>query len=106
MEREYLVSYGTLGDFGRFRTVRPLTCRRGDRVVLRTHRGVEIGEVLRDATAGHAHYLPNTTVGSLLRLATADDVRGAATLLARVAGVCAEAQLQAVSRGLPLVVLD
>jgi cell fate regulator YaaT (PSP1 superfamily) len=106
MEREYLVSYGKLGDFGRFRTTQPLSCRRGDRVVLRTHRGVEIGEVLRDATPGHAHFLPNTTVGSLLRLANHDDERTADALLDRVPGLCEEAQRQAASCGLPLVILD
>jgi cell fate regulator YaaT (PSP1 superfamily) len=106
MEREYLVSYGTLGDFGRFRAVRPLSCRRGDHVVLRTHRGVEIGEVLRDATPAHAHFLPNTTLGSLLRLADHMDAQTAESMCARVAGVCEEAQRQAASLGLPLVILD
>ena len=106
MENEYLVAYGTLGDFGRFRTTRPLTCRRGDRVVIRTHRGVEFGEVLRDATPGHAHFLPNTTVGTLLRLASAEDVRATKSFLARVPEVCEEAHRQAALLELPLVVLD
>src|SRR5262245_60924346 len=70
---EYLLSYGTLGDFGRFCPVVPLTCRRGQRAVARTARGLEIATVLGDARPGHAHFLPNTSVGQLLRLATPDD---------------------------------
>ena len=67
---EYLLSYGRLGDFGRFRAGKPLTCRRGDRAVVRTHRGLEVGEVLREATPVHATFLPNTSVGQLVRLLT------------------------------------
>lgn len=65
--QEYLASYGAAGDFGRFRPVKPLRLRRGDRCVLRTARGVETGEILCPATARHAHFLPNTSVGALLR---------------------------------------
>ena len=75
---EYLLSYGLVGDFGRFRAARPLSCRRGDRAVVRTHRGLEIGEVLREATPRHAGFLPNTTVGPLLRMAGHDDDQTAA----------------------------
>jgi cell fate regulator YaaT (PSP1 superfamily) len=72
-EVEYLVSYGLAGDFGRFRSVKPLTCRRGERVVVRSHRGLEIGSVLRSATPRHATFLPNTTVGQLLRPLAPED---------------------------------
>jgi hypothetical protein len=80
---EYLASYGLLGDFGRFRATRPLPLRRGDRVVVRSHRGLEIAEVLREATPRHANFLPNTTVGQLLRRADPDDERQAQRLRAR-----------------------
>jgi hypothetical protein len=82
-ELEYLLSYGQLGDFGRFRAVRPLACRRGDKAVVRSHRGLELAEVLQPATSRHAHFLPNTTVGQLLRLAGADDEATAARMAAR-----------------------
>jgi cell fate regulator YaaT (PSP1 superfamily) len=71
--QEYLLSYGALGDFGRFYPVVPLTCQRGQRAVVRSARGLEIAVVLGEARAGHAHFLPNTTVGQLLRLVTPDD---------------------------------
>ena len=38
-DREYLVSYGNLGDFGRFRAAAPLACRRGQKLVVRSPRG-------------------------------------------------------------------
>jgi cell fate regulator YaaT (PSP1 superfamily) len=106
MESEYLVSYGTLGDFGRFRPARPFVCRRGDRAVVRTHRGIEIGEVLRGADPGHAQFLPNTTVGTLLRIAAEQDERTALALSARAAEFCDEAGRLAGSLDLPLAVLD
>jgi hypothetical protein len=103
---EYLVGYGLQGEFGRFRPFRPILCRRGDRVVVRSLRGLEVGAVLREATALHAHFLPNTTLGQLLRLPTPDDEqqeqaqqRRGRQLLERAAGLAEEF-------GLPLEVLD
>jgi hypothetical protein len=66
-ELEYLLSYGLLGDFGRFRAAGPLHLGRGERAVIQTARGLEVGRVLRPATPRHALFLPNTTVGRLLR---------------------------------------
>src|SRR2546421_556463 len=45
-EREVLLGYGKVGDFGRFRAAAPLPCRRGDQLVVRTPRGLELGAVL------------------------------------------------------------
>ncbi len=103
---EYLVGYGLRGDFGRFRPERPLACPRGAAVVVHTPRGVEIGRVLREATAGHARFLPNTTLGRLLRLAGLDDERQARTLAERGGRLLARAGALAGEWGLPLEVLD
>ncbi len=103
---EYLLGYGLLGDFGRFRASRPLSCRRGDRAVLRTHRGIEVGQVLCPATPRHAHYLPNTTLGQLLRLVTAEDDQKLAQLRQRAQEVLERAILLAGERQLPLECLD
>jgi hypothetical protein len=81
--QEYLLSYGAAGDFGRFRPLRPLALRRGDRAVVRSHRGLEIGQVLRPAAPGHASFLPNTSVGQLLRPAGAEDEQTAERLYGR-----------------------
>jgi cell fate regulator YaaT (PSP1 superfamily) len=105
-ESEYLVGYGGAGEFGRFRPTQPMACERGDRVVVRTHRGIEAGQVLRLAAAGHARFLPNTTVGQLLRQFNAADARAEASLRTRAGVVCDRASQLAKETGLPLVVLD
>jgi hypothetical protein len=74
-DREYLLTYGNVGDFGRFRLAEPLTCRRGDRVVVRSSRGQELGVVMRPATPGIGHLLANLFVGQILRLATDGDLQ-------------------------------
>src|SRR5438445_12458055 len=103
---EYLLSYGLLGDFGRFRTVKPLSCGRGDRVVARSARGLEIAEVLRQAAPGHALFLPNTTVGQLLRLATTEDEGSLANVRERGQRLLERGQELARTPQLPLEVLD
>jgi hypothetical protein len=103
---EYLVGYGLRGDFGRFRPERPLACPRGARVVVHSPRGVEIGLVLREATPGHARFLPNTTLGRLLRVCGSDDERQARELEERGGRLLARAGALAGEWSLPLEVLD
>ncbi len=103
---EYLVSYGLLGDFGRFRARSPLACRRSDRAVIRTHRGVEIGTVLRPATPRHARFLPNTTLGQLLHLTTPEDEQKQSQLQQRGLEVLERAAGLARQLELPLELLD
>src|SRR5947199_9706857 len=103
---EFIVSYGPCGDFGRFRAATPPDCRRGDRVVVRTHRGLEIGAVLREATPRHAGFLPNTTVGQLLRRATPGDEAAAARLAGRCQELFERARALAAGLALPLEVID
>jgi cell fate regulator YaaT (PSP1 superfamily) len=103
---EYLLSYGALGDFGRFYPVTALACRRGQRAVVRTHRGLEIATVLGEARPGHAHFLPNTTVGQLLRLATPDDEAADRRRRDSACRLVGEARALAAALALPLEVLD
>jgi cell fate regulator YaaT (PSP1 superfamily) len=103
---EYLLSYGRLGDFGRFRSGKPLGCRRGDRAVVRTHRGLEVGEVLREALPGHAAFLPNTSVGQLLRLLAPADEETLRRTRERGRGICDRASGLGQELGLPLEVID
>jgi hypothetical protein len=104
--QEYLLSYGSLGDFGRFRPLRPLTCRRGERAVVRSYRGLELASVLCPARPGHAQFLPNTSVGQLLRLATAADEQTAAQMEVRARHLFGEAHDLAAELTLPLQILD
>jgi hypothetical protein len=103
---EYLLGYGLRGDFGRFRAARPLACRRGDRAVVRSHRGLELAEVLCPARPGHAAFLPNTSVGQLLRLAAPEDEAAAEKMRGRARELFGRAADLAAELGLPLEVLD
>jgi hypothetical protein len=103
---EYLVSYGQLGDFGRFRAERPICCERGSAVVVRSHRGLEVGHVLCPATPRHARFLPNTTVGHLLRPLTADDDAALNRLRQRGFEVLERASRLSRELALPLELMD
>jgi hypothetical protein len=103
---EYLLRYGLAGDFGRFRPVRPLTCRRGDRAVVRSRRGLEIAEVLQEATPRHATFLPNTSVGQLLRLCGPEDEETAARMWERGQQLFERGGQLARELGLPLELID
>jgi cell fate regulator YaaT (PSP1 superfamily) len=103
---DYLLSYGSLGDFGRFRPLHALTLERGDLAVVRSHRGLELATVLCPATAGHAHFLPNTTLGQLLRVAEPGD-RTTAEEMSRRGRQLFEAGRELTAKlGLPLEVID
>jgi len=103
---EYLVRFGRLGDFGRFRAEPAFPCARGDRVVVRTARGLEVGEVLCDAGEGHIPFLPNSTVGALVRPASiTDDARIVETQTVAQAMLARAVEL-ATTLGMPLEFLD
>jgi cell fate regulator YaaT (PSP1 superfamily) len=106
IHREYLLSYGVLGDFGRFHPTTALTCRRGQRAVVRTSRGLEIATVLGEARPGHARFLPNTTVGQLLRLATADDEQAERHCRDETRRLFEESRRLAATLALPIEVID
>jgi cell fate regulator YaaT (PSP1 superfamily) len=103
---EFLLSYGNMGEFGRFRSAAPLSCERGTMVVLRSHRGLELGVVLCAATPGHAQFLPNTTVGQMVRLAGPEDVRQAEAMSQRGRSIFEEGRRLVAELGLSLELLD
>jgi cell fate regulator YaaT (PSP1 superfamily) len=103
---EYLASFGLSGEFGRFRTATPLQLRRGERVVVKGPRGVEIAEVLRPATPRHAHFLPNTSVGQLLRRLTSADEQSEGEMRLRAHQLFERGGQLVAEMGLPLMVLD
>jgi hypothetical protein len=103
---DYLLTFGSAGDFGRFHPVKPLVCRRGDRAVIRTARGVELGTVLCATAPGHVRYLPNISVGQLLRVAGPDDMETARRMKSRGQVVFADGQQTAAELELPLEILD
>jgi cell fate regulator YaaT (PSP1 superfamily) len=103
---EYLASFGLSGEFGRFRAASSLHLRRGERVVVRGPRGVEIAEILRQATQRHAHFLPNTSVGQLLRRLTPADEQNENAMRVRAQQLFERGGQLATEMGLPLTLLD
>jgi cell fate regulator YaaT (PSP1 superfamily) len=103
---EYLASFGVNGDFGRFRAAAPLQLRRGERVVVKGPRGLEVAEVLCPATSRHARFLPNTSVGQLLRRLTPADMQSEREMRLRAQQLFERGEQLAVEMGLPLVLLD
>jgi cell fate regulator YaaT (PSP1 superfamily) len=105
-EVEFLVSYGSSGEFSRFRPDSAASYHRGDRVVVRSYQGLEMGVVLCRATPGHAPFLSRTAAGDLLRAATPEDERAAAEARRLGTRVADDARQLAAGLGLPLEVLD
>ena len=72
----YLVRYGAMGWVGRFGSVDRIECSHGERVVVQTSRGVEIGEILAepvDGDDGQADVSNHQPIGEVLRGLTAED---------------------------------
>jgi cell fate regulator YaaT (PSP1 superfamily) len=103
---EYLVSFGAAGDFSRFRAVAPQTYARGDRVVVRSHQGLELGVVLCPITAEHERFLSHTSVGELLRLANRDDECAQTRTRELERRLFEDGRRLAAELGLPLEILD
>jgi len=103
--REYLVHHGAAGHVGRFRWANGDECARGDAVVVRSQRGLELGRVLAAADSDRLAF-PDGFVGELMRRASQEDMtlaeRGRATGLE----LCAAGERLAAACGLPLAVLD
>lgn len=98
-EFEYVVTYGQGAYLGRFRA--GAACARGDRVVVRSDRGVETGTVLERATGTAV-----AAGGEILRPVAPDDETTAAAHRARVSAILTDAESAAAARGLPLLFLD
>jgi cell fate regulator YaaT (PSP1 superfamily) len=102
---EYLVSYGKSGDFSRFASLEG-DFQRGDRVVLRSVRGLEIGTILRPATSLQQRVLDHLKVGELLRRATSEDERAFAENQNANGSLFDAARSQAQQDNVPLEILD
>jgi cell fate regulator YaaT (PSP1 superfamily) len=74
MATTYVVRYGQMRFLGEFSGVAGQDHPRGQRVVLRTERGTELGEVLCPATDRTAAFLENPATGEIVRPASAEDL--------------------------------
>jgi hypothetical protein len=105
-QAEYLVEFGLTGDFGRFRASSALYLRRGSQVVIRSERGLELGQVLRPVSERVVRLLPSTAVGELLRRAGPDDESQSERMARQSALLLERGNARAAELGFPLTVLD
>ena len=70
---KYVVRYGCMRTLGVFSTRGGDSYRRGIRVVARTNRGLEVGEILCEATEEALKQLKDPPYGQILRPMTAED---------------------------------
>ncbi len=76
MERSYLLRYGLMRQVGRFSSSVPL--ERGQAVVIRSHRGIELGEVLTEDSLSLSDPLPSLpNPARVLRAASPEDLERA-----------------------------
>jgi cell fate regulator YaaT (PSP1 superfamily) len=72
---KYVVRYGALRMLGHFESSNGDGQPRGSRVVIRTERGLEVGDILCAANERTAEFLTDTQGGQILRHLSADDER-------------------------------
>jgi len=78
--KTYVVRYGQMRFLGEFLGIPEQTHPRGQRVVLQTDRGTEIGEVLCPATERAVAHLENPHRGEMVRVVSTEDVAQEARL--------------------------
>jgi cell fate regulator YaaT (PSP1 superfamily) len=103
MARFHLVRVGALGHVGRFASVDATRYRRRSRVIVRSSRGLEIGEVLSPPAADE----PSDQMdGSILRLMSVEDRLLEARLLKNRGAAYDACSAWLTARGLPAQLMD
>ena len=77
MQRWYLISYGLMGQIGRFAADAGARYERGQAVVIRSHRGIELGEILIENPARESTDIPPAVTACILRAAGPADLERA-----------------------------
>jgi cell fate regulator YaaT (PSP1 superfamily) len=80
MAGSYVVRYGQMRGLGEYRGLAEQEHPRGQRVVVRSDRGTELGEILCPATERTVQFLENPVRGEILRVATTEDLAAEARL--------------------------
>jgi cell fate regulator YaaT (PSP1 superfamily) len=73
MVQSYIVRHGAMRNLGEYEAAEGMNFPRGSRVIVRSDRGVEVGDVLGDAIPKAVAMLNEPTRGRILRLMTSDD---------------------------------
>jgi len=75
MANKYIIRFGAMRQLGEFEPSGDQTYSRGTRVICRTVRGTEPGEVLCESSERAKQFLHEPTEGQILRLLTSEDLR-------------------------------
>lgn len=105
MAGEYLVYHGCAGHLGRFQAIGADAFGRGAPVVVRSCRGLELGEVLCPSRPDRLT-LPDPVVGELVRPASSGDLEAAHRHHALGRQMFDDATKRAEARCLPLALVD
>jgi cell fate regulator YaaT (PSP1 superfamily) len=70
----FVVRYGQMRQIGEYESFEGRIHLRGERVLIRSDRGIEMGEVLCPTTERTASFLENPFRGQILRVATSEDL--------------------------------
>lgn len=104
MSLHYLVRVGAMGQVGRFRAADATGYRRGSRVVLRTDRGLELGDVLGGDDGGAGGMVG--TDGAILRPMSVEDRLLEARLEQRRDEAYEACAAEVADRGLQVTLMD
>jgi hypothetical protein len=102
----YLVSHGKSGGLGHFTARLPQALRRGDRVIIDSPRGREVGTVLCPANVRQSRILGHAPSGAIVRPLTPADDTALAQLRETEQRLFEAGRLLAREQGLPVEVLD
>lgn len=106
MSLSFVVRYGQMRFLGEFVGLEGHSHPRGERVAIRTDRGVELGEVLCPATERAALFLENPIRGEILRGATGDDLAAEARFAERSIQALATCREMIAKRRLQMELID
>ena len=99
---EYLVRYGAMASIARFGSSEPVGGARGNRVVVRTDRGLEVGEVL----VGPTDDVQPGASGEVVRLLSEEDQSQLENLRHQLEPLFEACQNHFLQRGLPVEAID
>ena len=103
---KYVVRYGVMRALGILSTRRKETYDRGARVIARTNRGLEAGQVLCEATDGALKHLKNPGHGQILRRMTPEDAGEVSHIQAKDCEAFEVCRRQVETLGLAMQLID
>ncbi|MEJ5341942.1 MAG: regulatory iron-sulfur-containing complex subunit RicT [Thermogutta sp.] len=107
MATRYIVRFGAMRLLGIFTPAREgETFVRGDRVIVRTDRGLEVGEVLIESSERTESFLTNPMRGQIVRKMTAEDEREALQIRRRAPDEIARCERIIKELGLQMELVD